>query len=165
MTSWAMASEAAAVRNEKNDGVDTGSGGSKLVKVLGVLLGLCHITGLYVLMFVNCNVFSVVSLLFIAPLLPRLHHWSYFRVRVFWNFAFWPEYFRSEWIVSSWQRLHEMKWFTFEWYIILQVACRDGSLCMACLPVLGAGRRWSERSVHRRHRKADQNLQRSVMKN
>jgi len=69
-----MASEAAG-RNEKNDGVDTGSGGSKLVKVLGVLLGVGHITGLYVLMFVNCNVFSVVSLLFIAPLLPRLHHW------------------------------------------------------------------------------------------
>ena len=77
MTSWAMASEAAAVRNDRNDGVDTGSGGSKFVKVLGVLLGFCHITGLYVLMFVNCNVFSVVSLLFIAPLLPRLHHWSH----------------------------------------------------------------------------------------
>ena len=77
MTSWAMASEAAAVRNDRNDGVDTGSGGIKFVKVLGVLLGFCHITGLYVLMFVNCNVFSVVSLLFIAPLLPRLHHWSH----------------------------------------------------------------------------------------
>jgi len=42
--------------------------------LLGVVLGVLHIVLLYATMFVNCNVLSIVSLLFVAPILPHVHH-------------------------------------------------------------------------------------------
>jgi 1-acyl-sn-glycerol-3-phosphate acyltransferase len=45
-----------------------------LARVLGVGLGVAHIVVLYAVMFVNCNLLAVASLLLLAPLLPGAHH-------------------------------------------------------------------------------------------
>jgi hypothetical protein len=44
------------------------------LKALGYIVGGLHIALLYATMFINCNVLAAFSLLFIAPLLPRVHH-------------------------------------------------------------------------------------------
>merc|ERR1740130_2403738 len=40
----------------------------------GVVLGTLHIVLVYVLMFANCSILSVLSILLLSPLLPSVHH-------------------------------------------------------------------------------------------
>jgi hypothetical protein len=42
--------------------------------VFGAVLGTTHIIFVYLLMFANCNVLSLLSILLLSPVLPAVHH-------------------------------------------------------------------------------------------
>ena len=64
-----------------------------VLKVAGYCLGGIHIAALYAAMFINCNVVALVSLLFVNPILPNVHHRMLAELAAYaWRaFTFWAQ--------------------------------------------------------------------------